>query len=470
MVPTSVLKKIRSSSEAYVARLREFVAIQSESANPAYRKESKRAAEWLMEWLTSMGAKTELHELPHYDGVVPNPIVTARIGNDATKKTILVYGHYDVQPAVMEDGWRTDPFTLTDSDSEGYMYGRGAIDDKGQVCSVLQALQAYVDTKEVLPVNLVFVIEGMEESGSEGLEDFLLKHQSTLFLDVSSVLICDTDWLGERTPTVIHALRGLNYFQVTVKGPKDDLHSGSLGGPAWEPLSDLVHLFSRLREGPAGKILIPGFEENLMPVSDEFRSRVNKSGLDAKEYKEKNGLPGLAIGESLDEIIVATAFRPSLTIHGFGKVFAGPGSKTVIPGTAVGYMSTRLVPFQDPKLLAQNTKEYLEQEFAKLGSPNTLTVELLSSGNWWYMEPEGKEITVALHALEEAFGVPAVPMAEGGSIPVAHSFSEMGLPVVLLSLGKAYGNAHGPNERHHIDCLTKGAEAVTRYWEGVAAL
>ncbi len=470
MISSQLVAQIASGKDALIGRLRDFVAIPSLSSDPAYAPQSEEAARWLVSWFESLGGAATVHPLPAAGGVQPNPIVTARFMSPDAKRTVLVYGHYDVQPAKREDGWDTDPWMLAGPDASGYLYGRGVIDDKGQVCSVIAAIEAHIRTNTPLPVNIVFLIEGMEESGSEGLDGFIEREWQALFSDVSSVLICDTEWMGETVPTVVHALRGLNYFEVTVLGASEDLHSGTLGGVAWEPANDLIHLFSRLREGPMGPIRIPGMYDNILGLPDSVRAILKTSSFDVAEFLRENGLRASAVGEDVTAIAAAKAFAPTLSIHGIGKVFPGPGAKTVIPAKATGYMSTRLVPRQDPATLAQATIDFLRAEFASFGSPNTLDVQLLSSGNWWYADPSSPHIDAALRCLTETFGVQAAPLAEGGSIPVAHVFSQKDVPVVLMSLGKAYSRAHGPNERHHVDCLVKGAEAVARYLDAVAAL
>lgn len=466
----SVESYIEERASDVLQRLRDFVAIPSVSADAAFGPRCVEAAEWACDWLQSLGGDAQVHDPPEVGGVSPHPIVTARFETPGASQTVLFYGHYDVQPAAMEDGWTTDPWTVRGPDDEGYLYGRGVIDDKGQVCSVLAAIEAFVRTATPLPLNVVVLLEGMEESGSEGLAQFVEQSWPTLFRDVTSVLICDTEWLGTETPSVVHALRGLNYFQITVHGPQTDLHSGSLGGVAWEPLHDLIQLLAGLRDGPMGAIRIPGFDRDIMDVPPAVADVLRRAEVDVPAFLRENGLPGSAVGNDVTEIVRAKAFQPTLTVHGVGKVFAGPGAKTVIPGTAVAYMSTRLVPFQNCSELAQQTIDILHDRFAALHSPNTLDVELLSSGNWWYVDPSGPHISAALQALTEVFGTAAVPMAEGGSIPVAHLFQQRKLPVVLLSLGKAYGRAHGPDERHHVDCLHGGAKAVARYLQKIASV
>ena len=459
----AILKLIEGQKDDSLALLREFVAIPSVSGDPARKGDCLRAAQWVEDQLKRAGAQTSQWVK---EGEDMHPVVYGEVGSDPRKKTVLVYGHYDVQPAEMHDGWSADPWTLRGPDERGFVYGRGVTDDKGQVLAILRAAQAFAETNTELPVNLKFLIEGMEETGGDALLAAVIEEHRETFETLDAVLVCDSEWIGEEIPTVLHALRGIVYLEVIVHGAKADMHSGVMGGAVWEPLQDAVNLVSSLRDGPMGQVKIPGFYDAVRPVTDDLRTHLRASKYNLDEAKAEHGLSSYAHPER-EDVLLAQYYQPTLTFHGFGHVFNGPGTKTVIPGKASAYVSMRLVPDQDPHDIARRAKDYVESVFQASGSPNRLEVTVHDPGMWWYGDTSDPYIQAGLRAASKGFGREAVLIAEGGTIPIIAMLSQLASPV-LVSLAKGYSNLHGPNERFHVDSLVDGAKTVALFFEEVS--
>lgn len=390
-------------------------------------------SEFLVSELKSLGALVESRplgpQLGKPDLQLP-PVIVARHGSSPNKRTILVYGHYDVQPALKDDGWSTEPFALT-VDDKGRMYGRGSTDDKGPVLGWLNAIQAHQAAGIELPVNLLMCFEGMEESGSEGLDDFIEKEakKGGFFEDAVAVCISDNYWLGTKKPCLTYGLRGCNYYSLSVKGPGQDLHSGIFGGIVHEPMTDLVRVLGKLVDTD-GKILIPGIQEMVAPMTDDEQALYADISYTMANLYESLGSTA-AIYDTTEETLMARWRYPSLSIHGVEGAFSAPGAKTVIPAKVVGKFSIRTVPDMKSDRVDELVFKYVEDEFKKLRSKNTVDISLQSAGNWWVASPKHWNFTAAGKAAERVFGVKPDLTREGGRyemfVSICLSFHGMGI-------------------------------------------
>lgn len=371
-------------------------------------------AHFLVSELEALGAEVEVRPLgkePGREHLELPPVILARYGNDKNKRTVLVYGHYDVQPATKDDGWGTDPFTLT-IDDKGRMYGRGSTDDKGPVLGWINAIEAHKKAGIEFPVNLLCCFEGMEEYGSLGLEDFVKAEGKKYFKDADAVCISDNYWLGTEKPCLTYGLRGCNYYAVTVSGPGQDLHSGVFGGTAHEPMTDLVILLSRLVD-PEGNILIPGIAELVAPVQEEEKALYDAISYSMDDFHESLGSE-TSIFSSKEKTLMRRWRYPSLSIHGIEGAYHGPGAKTVIPAKVNGKFSIRTVPNMKSEDVTRLVTEYINAEFAKLKSKNTAEVSLIHDGKWWVASPKHWNFSAATKAVKEVFGVTPDMTREGG--------------------------------------------------------
>ncbi|GAB5601606.1 dipeptidase [Thermus sp. FJN-A] len=421
--------------------LLEFLAIPSVSTDPARKEDVRKAALWLEERLKALGFRTELHETPLH------PILYAerRVGEEAP--TVLVYGHYDVQPPDPLELWDTPPFSSVVR--EGRIYARGASDDKGQ-------LWAHVLAAEEAPVNLKFLVEGEEEIGSPHLLPFVREHRERLRADV--VLISDGAMFAPHTPTLTYGLRGLCYLEVRLKGARRDLHSGAFGGVAPNPIQALGWLLARLKDERTGKVLIPGFYDRVRPLSSEEKGLW--PALDEEALKRELGVEALP-GEEGFGLLERLWARPTLDPNGIWGGYQGEGSKTVIPAEAGMKLSMRLVPDQDPEEVADLAEAYLK---AVCPPGYTLEVHRLHGGKPVLTDPFSPPMRLMARALEEVWGRPPVYAREGGTIPVVAELQEaLGAPVVLLGLGLPDDNLHAPNEKLDLVNLEKGVATLRRF-------
>ena len=428
-------------------------------------------SEFLVSELTALGAHVEARPLgpqpgkPHLD--LP-PVIVARYGSDPKKRTILVYGHYDVQPAGMEDGWPSDPFKLRVEDN-GRMYGRGSSDDKGPVLGWLNAIQAHKEAGVEIPINLLMCFEGMEEYGSEGLDDFIEKEAKAggFFEKADACCISDNYWLGTEKPCLAYGLRGVNYYSLTVSGPGQDLHSGIFGGAVHEPMTDLVRLLGRLVDTD-GKIQIPGVNEMVAPMTDDEKSIYSNIDYTMSDFHESSGSQ-TSIHDSKERTLMARWRYPSLSVHGIEGAFSQPGGKTVIPAKVIGKFSIRTVPDMESDKLDSLVYKYIKEEFAKLRSKNTMNIELQHAGNWWVASPKHWNYTAAGRAVERVFGVKPDLTREGGSIPVTLTFEKAtGKNVLLLPMGCSTDAAHSVNEKLDRRNYIEGTKLLGAYLHYVA--
>lgn len=407
-------KQVDASAKDFIERLRKAVAIPSISAEDARRPDVVRMGEWLAAELKSLGAEVELRPLgkqPHKEHLDLPPVVLGRYGNDKSKRTILVYGHYDVQPAEKSDGWATEPFELV-VDEKGRMFGRGSTDDKGPVLGWLNAIDAHQRAGLDFPVNLLMCFEGMEEYGSEGLEEFIQAEAKKYFADTDAVCISDNYWLGTEKPCLTYGLRGCNYYSIEVSGPAADLHSGVFGGTAQEPMTDLVRLLATLVDTD-GKIQIPGIMDQVAPVTKEEETLYDGIAFTMDNIFESLGSK-TTIYDDKKNTLMARWRYPSLSVHGVEGAFYSPGAKTVIPAKVIGKFSIRTVPNMDIETTNARVFKYVEEQFAKLKSKNTFKVYANHCGKWWAASPKHWNFSAAAKATERVWGVQPDFTREGG--------------------------------------------------------
>jgi Cys-Gly metallodipeptidase DUG1 len=425
--------------------------------------------QFLASELEALGAEVQQRQLgkqPGKEHLDLPPVVIARYGNDESKRTILVYGHYDVQPAGIEDGWATDPFKLT-VDEKGRMYGRGSTDDKGPVLGWLNAIEAHQKAGVEFPVNLLCCFEGMEEFGSEGLDDFINDEAKKFFKDADAVCISDNYWLGTEKPCLTYGLRGCNCYSVAVSGPGQDLHSGVFGGTAQEPMTDLVRILGKLVDTD-GKILIPGINELVAPVTEEEKKLYDPIAFTMDNIHESLGSK-TTIYPDKERTLMARWRYPSLSIHGIEGAFSAPGAKTVIPAKVIGKFSIRTVPNMDSATVTNLVRKYINAEFAKLRSKNTLDVSLQHDAKWWVASPKHWNFSAAAKAAKDVFGMEPDMTREGGSIPVTITFEQAtGKNVLLLPMGSSTDGAHSINEKLDRRNYIEGTKLLGAYLHYVA--
>ncbi|XP_003737454.1 cytosolic non-specific dipeptidase [Galendromus occidentalis] len=468
----AVINYIEQHKDDYVARLSEVVAIKSVSAWPESRPDVVAMMQWMKEKLIACGAKCELEEigletLPDGRKIPLPPVLIGSLGDDPAKKTVLIYGHLDVQPALKEDGWDTEPFVLTEKD--GNLYGRGSTDDKGPVLGWLHVIEAYNATKTPIPVNLKFCFEGMEESGSEGLDDLLNSMKGSDFLNkVDFVCISDNYWLGKNTPCLTYGLRGLDYFGIEVECADKDLHSGVFGGAVHEAMNDLIWVMSKLVD-VNNKILIPGIMDDVVPMSPEEQRLYEQIDFDLEEYRKSIGCNKL-VHENNKEGCLQSRWRyPSLSLHGIEGAFYGVGAKTVIPKKVIGKFSIRLVPNQEPKKIEKLVLNYLNDLWKTRGSPNKFRAFMLSGGRSWKSDPNHPHFQAGARATKKVYGVEPNFTCEGGSIPVTLTLEEVtGKNVMLLPMGQADDGAHSQNEKISKRNYIEGTKLLAAYLDEVS--
>jgi Cys-Gly metallodipeptidase DUG1 len=425
--------------------------------------------EFLASELKTLGAEVHLRPLgkqPGKEHLDLPPVVIARYGNDTNKRTILVYGHYDVQPAFKEDGWATEPFTLT-VDDKGRMFGRGSTDDKGPVLGWLNAIEAHQKAGVDFPVNLLMCFEGMEEYGSEGLDEFIEKEAKDFFKDADAVCISDNYWLGTEKPCLTYGLRGCNYYSIEVSGPAQDLHSGVFGGTAHEPMTDLIRVMGSL-VSPDGKILIKGLDDLVAPMTDDEKALYGDIAFTMDNLYESLGSK-TGIFDDKERTLMGRWRYPSLSLHGIEGAFSAPGAKTVIPAKVTGKFSIRTVPNMEIDDVNNLVLDHVRSFFKTLGSKNTLNVFCQHAGKWWVASPKHWNFTAAGKAVEKVFNVKPDLTREGGSIPVTLTFEQAtGKNVLLLPMGSSTDMAHSTNEKLDQRNYIEGIKLMGAYLHYVA--
>ncbi|KAK9464508.1 hypothetical protein V1512DRAFT_268113 [Lipomyces arxii] len=419
-------------------------------------------AHFLKSQLIALGANVELRELGKQEGTDTDlpPIVLGRYGSDPDKRNILVYGHYDVQPALAEDGWETEPFKLIEKN--GKLYGRGSTDDKGPVIGWINSIEAHQKAGVEFPVNLVICFEGMEEYGSDGLDDLIRAEKDKFFSGVDATCICDNYWLGTTHPVLTYGIRGCSYYSITVSGPSADLHSGIFGGMVSEPLIDLTHVLSQL-VSPQGKILIPGLMDLVAPLTDEEAKLYDEIKYTMDDLYEATGSK-TNLFDNKKESLMARWRYPTLSLHGIEGAFSAPGAKTVIPAKVSGKFSIRTVPDIYPRPLDELVFKHINDVWAKLGSKNKMEIKLLHDGMWWLSSPKHWNFEAAKKATKAVWNVEPDLTREGGSIPVTLTFEqELKKNVLLLPMGRGDDGAHSINEKLDMSNYINGIKTLSAY-------
>lgn len=453
-----ILEYIQSNSERYISELQEFLRIPSISTDVGEPAEMKTAAEFVATQLQQAGMSSV--EIFATKG---HPIVWGERIEDSSLPTVLVYGHYDVQPVDPVELWEFSPFDPIVRD--GQIYARGATDDKGQMMIHFKSAEAFAEVRGKLPVNLKFVIEGEEEIGSVNLEDFIRGHVDLLKAD--TVLISDTAFFARGVPSICYGLRGLAYMEITLKGPKGDLHSGSFGGPVANPAFVLSQIVASMKDEQS-RVTIPGFYDDVVPLTQREKDEWAALPFDVEAYKAELGVAALDGEEGFTPLEQVWA-RPTLEVNGLSSGFTGEGAKTVLPATAMAKISMRLVPDQDYRKI-----ETLFEDYVKSIAPPTVQVEIKSmhGGKPWVASLDDPALVTASKAIEAGFGKRPVFQREGGSIPIVAAFTELlDAPCLLMGIGLPDENAHAPNERLDLDNFFGGIRSSAFFFEefGTAA-
>lgn len=446
-----------TNAERFREELFDWLRIPSVSTLPERKEDVRRAGAWLVSQLQGLGFDAELHLTGGH------PIVYGEwLKAGADKPTVLVYGHYDVQPAEMADGWSSDPFEPVVRD--GKIYARGATDDKGQTFIHVKALESLIRTEGTLPVNVKMLIEGEEEVSSEHLAAFVTANIERLKADVC--VISDTALLDINTPSIVNALRGLVYMEIHVQGPKVDLHSGGFGGTVHNPAQALAEIIAKLHNDD-GSVAVPGFYDDVMPLSDAMREEMKKADWAFSDWQRSTGL-NKTWGESQYTLRERIGARPTLEVNGMVSGFYGEGAKTVLPAKALAKISCRLVANQNPHRIYELIRDYVAHI-----TPDTVQTKVvkLHEGDPAYVDSNLPAMQAAVNAFVKSFGTAPVFMREGGSIPIVANFQrDLQVPVILMGFGLNSDGAHGPDEHFALDLFYKGIDTVIHFLHEVAAL
>jgi len=441
--------------EEHLDELKQFLRIPSISSLSEHKPDMQTAAEWLADSLKDVGL-----ENVSIDETKGHPVVYADWLHAEGKPTILVYGHYDVQPVDPLNLWKSEPFDPQVRDNK--LFARGASDDKGQVYMHVKAIEALFQTEGTLPVNVKFCIEGEEEIGSPNLPEYVEANTEKLAADI--IVISDTGMQGPGKPAVCYGLRGLAGVQIEVKGANSDLHSGLYGGGVQNSIHALVEVLASFRDAE-GTIQVEGFYDNVRPVSDEERAAYAALEFDEDALKEELGVETL-FGEKGFTHLERTWVRPTLEVNGVFGGFSGEGIKTVLPAEAGAKITCRLVPDQDPDEIVAKLKAHIEKH-----KPVGVSVEVteFDKGKPFITPFDHPAIQAAGRSYEKVYDVPTSYVRGGGSIPIVASFDEiLGLPVVLMGFGLASENFHAPNEHFHLENFDQGLRVIGDYYYEIA--
>jgi acetylornithine deacetylase/succinyl-diaminopimelate desuccinylase-like protein len=457
-----VLDYLQQNQKRFLAEFCDYLRFPSVSAQPQHKEDLRACAEWLVAHCQNIGLTARLCPT---DG---HPIVVAQTpasdaasgkriaGRKSRQPHFMVYGHYDVQPPEPLDLWQTPPFEPRIAGRN--IFARGSTDNKGQNFAHLKAVEAYLKTGTPLPCDLTFVLEGEEEVGSKSLSGFLQNHRRELACD--AVVISDTGMPGPKHPALTYALRGIIAFEITLRGPARDLHSGIFGGAVENPAMALAQLLAQVRDGD-GRIKIPGFHDGVLPLSNLERAENRRFPLKDAQLKKLLGAPQL-FGERGFSATEQRSARPTFEINGLTSGYQGEGSKTIVPAWARAKITCRLVPNQKPAHVRKVVCAWLKKV-----CPPTVRLEITAGhgAEAYHVSPISAPAQAALCALEKAFGTKPVLMREGGSIPIVNQFKKiLGADSLLLGLGLPDDNAHSPNEKFNLDCFEKGQRLSAYLW------
>jgi len=442
---------IDSNKDKFLEELLDLLRIPSVSTDKSYKDDVLKAAEFIRQKLEAAGAEqTEVCETSGY------PIVYGEKIIDPNLPTVLVYGHYDVQPADPLELWESPPFEPVIKD--GKIIARGAADDKGQMYMHVKAFEAMINSG-TLPCNVKFMIEGEEEIGSESLGPFLEENKEKLAADV--VLVSDTAMISNEDPSITMGLRGLSYVEVEVTGPNRDLHSGIYGGAVANPINVLCTMIDSLQDDE-GRINIPGFYDDVVDLSTEERAKMNEAPFSLEDYKKDLGIDDVK-GEKGYSTIERTGSRPSLDVNGIWGGYTAPGAKTVLPSKAQAKISMRLVPNQSSDKITALFKSHFES----IAPPYVKVKVTPHHGGEPVVTPiDSVAYRAADKAMEEAFGKKPIPTRGGGSIPIVALFERtLGLKTILMGFGLDSNKIHSPNEHYGLFNYYKGIETIPLFYK-----
>jgi Acetylornithine deacetylase/Succinyl-diaminopimelate desuccinylase and related deacylases len=447
----NILSFIESNRERYLSELKELLAIPSVSSQKERKPDMRRAAEWLKNHMSNIGLQNV--QIMETEG---HPVVYADWLDAVGLPTILIYGHYDVQPEDPVDLWTTPPFEATIRGEN--LYARGASDDKGQIFIHLKAIEAFLKNGGTLPVNIKIIFEGEEEIGSDNLPKFVSEHKDLLKADV--IVISDSGMFAKGVPSVTYALRGLAYMEVEVTGPNSDLHSGSFGGSVHNPIQVLTEMIASLHD-KNGRIAVKGMYNDVRPLTKAERAAFKKLPWNDKKYAKSLGLKQL-YGEKGFTTLERLWARPTLECNGIWGGYTGEGTKTVLPSKAFAKISMRIVPDQSSAKIAKLFEKHL-----KAIAPKTVDIKVryLNGGEPAITPVDSPGVKAAVAALEKGFGKKPLYQREGGSIPIVVDFKKLlGIDSVLLGFGLPDENAHAPNEFINLDNFFGGIKTAAHYY------
>jgi acetylornithine deacetylase/succinyl-diaminopimelate desuccinylase-like protein len=430
----------------------ELLRIPSVSARSEFAADVVRAAGFMKKSLDDIGVPAEIFP------TAGHPIVLGEWRKaPAGAKTILIYGHYDVQPAEPLELWESPPFEP--QVRNGRIYARGSVDDKGQLYAHVKALEAHLAVRGKLPVSVIVLAEGEEEVGSDHLAEFVEKYAARLHCD--GVVISDSSMFAPGLPSILSSLRGLAYFQIDVEGPTTDLHSGSYGGAVINPATALARLIATFHDVD-GHVAIPGFYDAVRPWEQAVRDQIRALPFNEEEFRKETGAKALG-GEKSYTTLERIWTRPTCEVNGMLSGYTGEGAKTVLPSKAMAKVSCRLVPNQTPEETERVLRAHVERHVPR---EVRVTVTALHGGRPWRAELSGDWFDAGRRALEAAFGRAPVVVGEGGSIPVVGDFERiLDVPVLLMGFGLPGENAHAPNEWMSDENFTRGMRALAMLWE-----
>ena len=450
---SSAVAYAKKNHPRFLDELKALLRIPSISTLPENKGDCRHAAEVLVAELKRIGMESA--RLIETEG---NPLVYAEWLKAAGKPTVLIYGHYDVQPTDPEDEWHTPPFEPTERD--GNVYARGSADDKGQVWAQVKALESLMTANGALPLNVRVLLEGDEEVGGEGIAKFVASKPPEL--KANFALISDTELFAPGLPTLCVGLRGMIYTELEVRGAKQDLHSGMFGGVAPNPFVSLAQMIAKLKD-ENGHILIPGFYDGIIPPSPEELAAWKSLPFDEEHYRKTEVGSRELVGEAGFSVMERTWARPTLDVHGIPGGFTGAGAKTVIPAKAAAKISMRLVPGMTPAKAFALYKAYVEK--IKPAGVD-IDVRLIHSGDPCLIPVNNRFVQAATKALHEVWGKDTVFIRSGGSIPIVGDFDRhLGVPSVMMGFGLPDDNIHAPNEKFHLKNFELGIESIVRFLE-----
>lgn len=441
----------QTQKEQFLSDLEALVKIKSISTDPESKPEMIAAAGWLKDHLLKIGCqKANIYETKGH------PVVFGELtSNQNHARTVLIYGHYDVQPADPLNLWKTNPFKpVVNGD---YLFGRGASDMKGQIIACTKAIEAVFRHNPDFPLNFKFIFEGEEEIGSPNLPDFLSQHKDMLAGDI--VLNSDAGMYSLERPAITYGLRGLAYFEIKITGPKQDLHSGQYGGIIHNPAQVLCEVIAKMHDDQ-GKVTLPGFYDNVREISITEQELIQTTDLNDEYFLEQTGVPKLW-GEQGYNPVERIGTRPTLEVNGIESGFYGAGAKTIIPSSALAKISTRLVPDQEPASVRSQLEEFLKQNV-----PSTVRWELveLAGGPASLVNLALPELKSLVDALERVWGIHPAYQRSGGSIPVVVQMQTyLGIDSLLTGFSLPDDNIHAPDERLHLPTIYRGIDALIHF-------